>query len=88
MQESLIVALNSSVKPTICSIFSANMQVEELAKQLVDDPRFINCIKQRVGSIGLYLNRSGKFEKSLYLVVYGHATNCIHVACSPIEAGR
>jgi hypothetical protein len=78
-QESFLVALNCTVTTTISNIFAANSRVKELAKQLVDDPRFINCIKQRVGSIGLYLNRSGKFEKSIHLVVYGHVTNCIHV---------
>ena len=78
-QESLIVSLNSTVKTTLYSIFTANVQVEELAKQFVDDPRFMKCIKEEIGSLGLYLNRSGKFDKSLHLVVYGLATNCIHV---------
>jgi hypothetical protein len=75
-QESLIVSLNSTVKTTLYSIFTANVQVEELAKQFVDDPRFMKCIKEEIGSLGLYLNRSGKFDKSLHLVVYGLATNC------------
>jgi hypothetical protein len=72
-QESLIVSLNSTVKTTLYSIFTANVQVEELAKQFVDDPRFMKCIKERIGSVGLYLNRSGKLDKSLHLVVYGLA---------------
>ncbi len=55
------------------------MQVEELAKQFVDDTRFMKCINEGIGSIGLYLNRSGKFDKPPHLVVYGLATNCIHV---------
>jgi hypothetical protein len=75
-KESLIVSLNSTVKNIIYSVFTANMQVEELAKQFVDDPRFMKCIKEGIGSIGLYLNRSGKLDKSLHLVVYGPATNC------------
>jgi hypothetical protein len=72
-QESLIASLNSTVKTTIYSIFTANMKIEELAKQFVDDPRFMKCIKERIGSVGLYLNRSGKLDKSLHLVVYGLA---------------